>query len=261
MPGSTADGVPHEIRHLDVGTTRAADVDPQGGRGGGRRADRRGHPPPLPGRQALLGQQRPAGPADAPTARCSPSGRPSRTDPTARGPTDPPRKGRARGGQGRRPGRRRPRARRRGVAGRRRPPGGRHLGRAPGRSPLNVAIGLARLGRDTVLLTRLGEDARGRSVLRHLEASGVRLAAGSVLPVTTSTAAATLAADGSASYAFDLHWELGEAALPAAPRGGAHRVDRGGPGTRGLGRGGGPAELPGPHDHDVRPELPAGPHG
>jgi fructokinase len=88
----------------------------------------------------------------------------------------------------------------------------------PGGSPLNVAIGLARLGRDTYLLTRLGEDARGRSVLRHLEASGVRLVEGSVLPVTTATAAATLAADGSASYAFDLHWELGEAALPAAPQ-------------------------------------------
>jgi len=87
----------------------------------------------------------------------------------------------------------------------------------PGGSPLNVAIGLARLGRDTLLLTRLGEDARGRSVLRHLQASGVRLVAGSVLPVTTATAAATLAADGSASYAFDLHWELGEAALPTAP--------------------------------------------
>ena len=87
----------------------------------------------------------------------------------------------------------------------------------PGGSPMNVAIGLARLGRETHLLTRLGQDERGRSVLRHLESSGVRLVAGSVLPGATATAAATLAPDGSASYEFDLHWELGEAALPAAP--------------------------------------------
>jgi fructokinase len=87
----------------------------------------------------------------------------------------------------------------------------------PGGSPLNVAIGLARLGRETHLLTRLGEDERGRSVLRHLEDSGVRLVEGSLRPVTTATAAATLAADGSATYEFDLHWELGQAALPAAP--------------------------------------------
>jgi fructokinase len=82
---------------------------------------------------------------------------------------------------------------------------------------MNVAIGLARLGRDTQLLTRLGRDARGLSVLTHLEASGVRLVEGSVQPVSTATAAATLAPDGSASYEFDLRWELGEATLPAAP--------------------------------------------
>jgi fructokinase len=87
----------------------------------------------------------------------------------------------------------------------------------PGGSPLNVAIGLARLGRETDLLTRLGQDERGRSVLRHLQSSGVRLVEGSVLPVATSTAAATLAPDGSATYEFDLHGELGQAALPAAP--------------------------------------------
>ena len=87
----------------------------------------------------------------------------------------------------------------------------------PGGSPLNVAIGLARLGRETHLLTRLGSDQRGRAVLAHLERSGVRVVAGSVLPVPTATAAATLAPDGSATYEFDLHWELGPASLPAAP--------------------------------------------
>src|SRR3954468_24409701 len=87
----------------------------------------------------------------------------------------------------------------------------------PGGSPLNVAIGLARLGRETHLLTRIGQDERGHSVLSHLASSGVRLVEGSVLPVTTATAAATLAPDGSATYEFDLHWELGEATLPDAP--------------------------------------------
>jgi fructokinase len=87
----------------------------------------------------------------------------------------------------------------------------------PGGSPLNVAIGLARLGRETHLLTRLGQDERGRSVLDHLGGSRVRLVDGSVLPVSTATAAATLAPDGSATYEFDLHWELGAATLPAAP--------------------------------------------
>ena len=87
----------------------------------------------------------------------------------------------------------------------------------PGGSPLNVAIGLARLERETHLLTRLGHEERGRSVLHHLGSSGVQLVEGSVLPVATATAAATLAPDGSATYEFDLHWELGQAVLPAAP--------------------------------------------
>lgn len=54
-------------------------------------------------------------------------------------------------------------------------------------------------------------------MFHHLERSGVRLVEGSVLPVATATAAATLAPDGSATYEFDLHWELGQAVLPAAP--------------------------------------------
>jgi sugar/nucleoside kinase (ribokinase family) len=63
----------------------------------------------------------------------------------------------------------------------------------PGGSPLNVAIALARLERETHLLTRLDQDERGRSVLHHLGSSGVQLVEGSVLPVATATAAATLA--------------------------------------------------------------------
>ncbi|SDQ69735.1 carbohydrate kinase [Quadrisphaera sp. DSM 44207] len=87
----------------------------------------------------------------------------------------------------------------------------------PGGSPANVALGLARLGRETHLLTHLGDDGRGEAVRRHLEASGVQLVEGSVQPGRTSTAEAALAADGSATYAFDLTWSLPRTPLPQAP--------------------------------------------
>lgn len=78
----------------------------------------------------------------------------------------------------------------------------------PGGSPANVALGLARLGRSVDLLTRLGDDPRGRAVREHLEASGVRLVAGSVTGGDTSTATATLDASGVASYDIALDWRL-----------------------------------------------------
>lgn len=78
----------------------------------------------------------------------------------------------------------------------------------PGGSPANVALGLARLGHAVDLLTRIGGDERGRAVREHLESSGVRLAAGSITPDPTSTAAAAIDADGVASYVFDLDWRL-----------------------------------------------------
>lgn len=87
----------------------------------------------------------------------------------------------------------------------------------PGGSPANVALGLARLGRETHLLTHLGDDERGRRVRRHLEGSGVRLVEGSVVPGRTSVAHATLDADGSATYAFELEWALSRTPLPAEP--------------------------------------------
>src|SRR3954454_5062442 len=65
----------------------------------------------------------------------------------------------------------------------------------PGGSPLNVAIGLARLGRDTHRVTRLGEDARGRAVVRLLEASGVLYVAAAVLPVLTAAHVGVVPAD------------------------------------------------------------------
>lgn len=86
---------------------------------------------------------------------------------------------------------------------------------APGGSPMNVAVGLSRLGVPALLVTELGDDPHGELVIEHLRASEVELAPGSVRTGhRTSTATARLAADGAASYEFDLTWDLGAAALP-----------------------------------------------
>lgn len=76
----------------------------------------------------------------------------------------------------------------------------------PGGSPANVAIALARLGEEPLLLTQLGDDPRGRTVRSWLEASGVELLLAGA--ERTSTASARLSADGSAEYEFDLTWTL-----------------------------------------------------
>lgn len=78
----------------------------------------------------------------------------------------------------------------------------------PGGSPANVALTLVRLGRTTTLLTRLGDDERGRAVADHLRRAGVFLDPTSFVAGPTSTAAAQLDTDGSATYEFDLVWDL-----------------------------------------------------
>lgn len=90
--------------------------------------------------------------------------------------------------------------------------------RVPGGSPMNVAVGLARLEIPAVLVTQLGDDEDGRLVTGHLAASGVELAPGSVEPGRrTSTATAHLDDAGSATYTFDLVWELPARSLPSEP--------------------------------------------
>ncbi len=81
-----------------------------------------------------------------------------------------------------------------------------------GGSPLNVAVGLSRLGVAAELLTHLGDDAYGELVTEHLAANGVGLVDGSVAPGPTSTARATIGDDGAAAYDFAIAW-----ALPAVP--------------------------------------------
>lgn len=88
---------------------------------------------------------------------------------------------------------------------------------AVGGSPLNVAVGLARLEVPTLLITRVGDDERGRWVTEHLEASGAAISTSSVVPgSTTSTATARLDEQNAASYEFDLAWDLEHHTLPDA---------------------------------------------
>jgi fructokinase len=77
-----------------------------------------------------------------------------------------------------------------------------------GGSPLNVAVGLARLGRGVDFLTHIGNDPRGRRIVDYVKHSGVQLVSGSMTAERTPTALATLDADGSAQYVFDIDWQL-----------------------------------------------------
>ncbi|MGJ9402862.1 PfkB family carbohydrate kinase [Arthrobacter sp. KK5.5] len=86
----------------------------------------------------------------------------------------------------------------------------------PGGSPANVAYGLARLGVATGFLTSIGTDDRGLAISSHLTGAGVQILPGSRYAAATSTATATLAPDGSATYSFDVVWQLAPFA-PAHP--------------------------------------------
>jgi fructokinase len=80
----------------------------------------------------------------------------------------------------------------------------------PGGSPYNVAITLGRLGDDVSLLTSVGSDARGAEIRARLDESNVRLEPRSLRKGATSTARAQIGSDGSATYTFDISWELPE---------------------------------------------------
>ncbi len=98
----------------------------------------------------------------------------------------------------------------------------------PGGSPANVALGLGRLGRSVALLTRLGDDDRGRRILAHLHDSQVRVLPESIAAPRTSTAVATLDAEGRASYDFDIDWRLpADIAVPLRALDGAAAVHTG----------------------------------
>lgn len=71
-----------------------------------------------------------------------------------------------------------------------------------GGGPMNTAVALAKLGEDTQFLGRLGADAFGAQIARHLEANGV----GTDLTIQsgdpTTLGIASLDEDGRASYVF-----------------------------------------------------------
>ena len=91
------------------------------------------------------------------------------------------------------------------------------LGEHVGGSPLNVAIGLGRLGRPVDFLTHIGRDDRGRRIVDYVEASGVQLVSGSLDAERTPTALARLDAGGAANYVFDIEWALSGTAEVAPP--------------------------------------------
>lgn len=85
----------------------------------------------------------------------------------------------------------------------------------PGGSPMNVAVGLARLQSSVAFATSIGTDDRGALLREHLKRSGVELLAGSILDGRTSTSTARVDAAGSAQYEFAIEWSL--AAFTALP--------------------------------------------
>lgn len=76
-----------------------------------------------------------------------------------------------------------------------------------GGSPFNVAVGLARLDVPTRLAAQLAGDSYGDLLRARLHESDVVLDALEPAPERTSSARATLADDGSATYEFDLTWD------------------------------------------------------
>ncbi|MFV8049632.1 carbohydrate kinase family protein [Mycobacterium sp. 48b] len=95
--------------------------------------------------------------------------------------------------------------------------GGTISGEYVGGSPLNVAVGLARLGRGVDFLTHIASDDHGKRIVEYVENSGVELVSGSTTGHRTPTATATLDSAGSAHYTFDIDWQLAGTPEVATP--------------------------------------------
>ena len=98
---------------------------------------------------------------------------------------------------------------------------------APGGSPANVALGLARLGVPARLLARIADDLLGKRIREHLTHNGVQLDHAVAAQEQTSLAMVSLDADGFPAYDFriagtaDWQWTPPEVAgaLDAGPTG------------------------------------------
>ncbi len=97
----------------------------------------------------------------------------------------------------------------------------------PGGSPLNVAIGLARLGNRTAFAGRLSDDPLGTILMRHLERSGVDTSRVVRAPEPSTIALLQLSA-GHASYQFsvqrtaDFQWSAEEVSVVPGGAGAVH---------------------------------------
>ena len=78
-----------------------------------------------------------------------------------------------------------------------------------GGSPLNVAVGLARLGHPVTFIGRWGSDEYGRMIQEQLASNSVQHVCGED-GYPTSTARGILDPVGAAAYSFDLLWDLPE---------------------------------------------------
>ena len=91
---------------------------------------------------------------------------------------------------------------------------------APGGSPANVAVGLARLGVRARLLARIADDMLGRRIREHLAGNAVELDHAVLATEQTSLALVAVGTDGGASYDFRVHgtadWQWTAAELEGA---------------------------------------------
>jgi fructokinase len=85
----------------------------------------------------------------------------------------------------------------------------------PGGSPLNVAVGLARLDVPATLISQVGHDERGGLIVQHVTGSDAEIVAVPTTSGRTSVATAHLDSTGAARYHFDLEWTLPRQQLPA----------------------------------------------
>jgi fructokinase len=99
--------------------------------------------------------------------------------------------------------------------------GGKSFEAHPGGSPLNVAVGLARLDRPTAMMARLSGDAFGRILRNHAESNRVDLSSAVDAPETATLAVVTLDEAGRATYDFywdgTADWQWTDAELAALP--------------------------------------------
>jgi fructokinase len=98
---------------------------------------------------------------------------------------------------------------------------GRLFEAAPGGSPANVAVGLARLGVPVYLGARIADDLLGRRVRAHLVANGVDLSFAVRAQEPTSLAIVAVGPNGGPEYDFRVagtaDWQWTDAELSALP--------------------------------------------